>query len=71
MSCSINFIITENNDEYGIDVYLNLDGTNKERKYNSLSKSKSEIENFISLLKRNDVAFIHIDDMIDDYFFSY
>ena len=58
--------------EYGFIAHItDSSGNNLERAYKSLSSSKNEVEKFILLLKRNDVSYIHIEDIIDDYFFSY
>lgn len=58
--------------EYGFKVaFSNPNGNVTEREYKSLSSSKQEVEKFILLLQRNEVSQIHIEDLIDDFFFSY
>ncbi|MBQ2775070.1 MAG: hypothetical protein IJF40_04195 [Clostridia bacterium] len=56
---------------FGICVTVEYeDGHIKSQMYPDISYSKSKVEKFISMLVRNDVSPVHIEDMIDDYFYS-
>ena len=70
--CSIEYELVKSGKEYGFKAFVKDScGNVTERVYKSLSSSKQEVEEFILLLKRNEVSYIHIDDIIDDFFFSY
>ena len=58
-------------DTFGLGVKLR--GENSESLhaiYWDLSYEKESVERFIDLLIRNRVSLVHIDEMIDDYFFT-
>ncbi len=54
---------------FGISVSTE-DGKVVLKTYPDISYSKHMVEKFISMLVRNDVSLVHIDEMIDDYFYS-
>ena len=48
----------------------NKDGKIISEVYSDISYSKIKVERFVSMIMRNDVSLVHIDEMIDDYFYS-
>ena len=70
--CSTEYELVKNGVEYGFRASVTDScGNTTERVFKNLSSSKQEVENFILLLKRNEVSYIHLEDIIDDFFFSY
>ena len=57
---------------YGLSVIVTGTGGEKERtSYPDISLSKQAVEDFIDMLRRNSVSPIHVEEMIDDFFYAW
>ena len=56
---------------FGIRVIVKTeDGFEHSVVYPDISYSRKKVESFVAMLLRNDVSPVHIDEMIDDFFFA-
>ena len=57
---------------YGLSVIVTGTGGEKERtSYPDISLSKQAVEDFIDMLRRNSVSPVHVEEMIDDFFYAW
>ena len=55
---------------YGIVMTVTENGLNKTTSFPDISFSRKKLRDFVSMLERNDVSPVHVEEMIDDFFYA-
>ena len=55
---------------YGIVMTVTENGFNETTSFPDISFSRKKLRDFVSMLERNDVSPVHVEEMIDDFFYS-
>lgn len=55
---------------YGIVMTVTENGFNETTSFPDISFSRKKLRDFVSMLERNDVSPVHVEEMIDDFFYA-
>lgn len=55
---------------YGIVMTVTENGGSETVKFPDISFSEKKLRNFVAMLERNGVSPVHVEEMIDDFFYS-
>ena len=55
---------------YGIVMTVTENGFNETTSFPDISSSRIKLRDFVSMLERNDVSPVHVEEMIDDFFYA-
>lgn len=55
---------------YGIVMTVTENGLNETTSFPDISFSRKKLRDFVSMLERNDVSPVHVEEMIDDFFYA-
>lgn len=56
---------------YGLKMTVESGGESSTAEFPDITYSRSEMADFISMLERNDVSPVHVEELIDDFFYSW
>ena len=55
---------------YGIVMTVTENGLNETTSFPDISFSRKKLRDFVSMLERNNVSPVHVEEMIDDFFYA-
>ena len=55
---------------YGIVMTVTENGFNETTSFPDISFSRKKLRDFVSMLERNDVSPVHVEELIDDFFYA-